>query len=102
MVETTTGAGQGGALYTEGAVAELRLLDPSGVEVATLRAGRDPLVFRDLAAGSYVLKPALLPCSGSCDILDDRTDGCRGAVDVAGRSTVTVHFRVGADCEIER
>jgi hypothetical protein len=90
-----------GAMYTEGALAEVRLRGPDGRVVATQRdePGRG-IMFRGLADGRYTVEPALRPCDGNCSLLDPRTDGCRKVVPVSGETGISVRFVVSEPCVI--
>lgn len=88
---------------TEGAVEEIRLTDADGDEVAP-EGGRDEQspVWVDLPAGDYTLSAAVLPCDGSCGVLDPPTDSCELPLVMAGRGPthLTVTFHDGQACTI--
>ena len=88
-----------GAVYTEGAVVEVRLRDASGAVVDTER-GDGALRFDDLKSGSYTVEPALRPCDGNCGYLDPPTDGCRESFMLDGDRRMRVDFWVGQACVV--
>lgn len=98
-VTTEQRLGDDGRRYIEGAVTEIILRDESGQEVSP-EAGNDHR-FTNLPPGDYTIEPALRPCSGSCDVLDPRTDQCSAVVPV-DTSTVRLHvvFRVSEPCQV--
>lgn len=102
QVDTRLLPGADGALYTEGALAEVILRDSAGNPVARETA-RPPeaIRFPSLAPGTYTLAPALRPCDGNCGYLDGRTAGCRATLDLTADTTVSVRFTVAAPCEID-
>lgn len=79
-----------GAVYTEGAVVEVRLRNASGAVVDTQR-GDGALRFDRLTSGAYTIEPALRPCDGNCGYLDPRAGECASPVTVG---TTTVRLRV--------
>jgi hypothetical protein len=92
--------GKNGALYPEGALAEVIVRDASGREVSR-RLGGGPRRFTGLAPGRYTVQPALRPCDGNCGYLDARRDGCSATVRVVtGRVRLHVTYRVNQPCEI--
>lgn len=92
--------GRNGAVYPEGALAEVILRDASGQEVAR-RLGDGRRRFTGLAPGRYTLQPALRPCDGNCGYLDPRRDGCYATVRVdADRVDLHVTYRVNQPCEV--
>jgi hypothetical protein len=100
-VVTTYKASVHGAMYTEGALAEVRLLRRDGTVVATKTvAPGKTTTFRHLAPGRYQVAPALRPCDGNCSYLDGRTDGCLVSIDLVDSLEVTVDFQVGEPCRI--
>jgi hypothetical protein len=100
-VQTSYQAGKGGAMYIEGALADVILRDESGTEVDTqTKSPGDPIRFEDLAPGSYTLEPALRPCDGNCGYLDGRTDDCTQTIEIDGDVEVKVAFTVGVPCEV--
>jgi hypothetical protein len=100
-VVTTYKASVHGAMYTEGALAEVRLLRRDGTVVATktVPPGKTT-TFSHLAPGSYRVAPALRPCDGNCSNLDGRTDGCLASIDLVDSIEVTVDFQVGEPCRV--
>lgn len=100
-VTTTFEAGRSGAVYTEGAMAEVLLVDSSGDDVAEATGmPGGVLTLDEVPDGRYVLKPALRPCDGNCGFLDGRRDGCRQPIVVADTVRVRVHFVIGKPCVI--
>jgi len=100
-VATSLSPGAQGAMYSEGAIAEVRLRAPDGRVVATKRA--DPgraIMFRRLPSGRYTVEPALRPCDGTCVHLDPRIDGCRKVVPVSGNTGISVRFVVSKPCAV--
>ena len=93
-------AGKDGALYIEGAIAEMIVRDATGREISR-ESGLGPLRFTVAVPGLYTIQPALRPCDGNCGYLDPRTDSCAMTALVAA-DVVRLHvtFRVGEPCQI--
>jgi hypothetical protein len=100
-VKMTFHRGSHGALYIEGAMAEVILRDAHGkkVDVQT-KEPRARLTFTNLEPGTYILEPALRPCDANCGYLDPRVDSCSRKLEVDGRVNVKVDFTVGSRCTI--
>lgn len=93
-------AGDDGALYIEGAVAEVIVRDAEGQEISR-ESGVTPLQFTLPAPGLYTIEPALRPCAGNCGYLDPRTDSCSATVLVyTDEVRLHVTYRVGEPCQI--
>lgn len=94
--------GRGGALYTEGAVADVILINEGGQHFAPEGEG-GRLTFHRLKPGKYTIRPALRPCDGNCGYLDGRVDSCASQIHM-GADNVRLHvvYRVGKACHIER
>ncbi len=90
VVASVQERGADGAVFTEGAVVEVRLRDASGAVVDTER-GDGALRFDHLGSDTYTVEPALRPCDGNCGYLDPRVAECTSRVAVA---TTTVRLRV--------
>ena len=88
-------------VYREGVMVEVLLLDADGDRVAVHRGhpGR-PMVFDDLAAGRYVVRPAVRPCDANCGYLDPRLDGCSRTIHVTHHVDVQVALLVGSPCHL--
>lgn len=101
VVTTTYGPGESGAVYIEGASAEVILVDEAGHVVAT-RVGvpGKTFTFAHLAPGRYQVQPALRPGSGGGGGLDPRTEECSQPVRLRRTATVAVQFRVGDPCSV--
>ncbi len=52
---------------------------------------------RQLEAGEYRVASYQRPCNGSCDLLDEPTDGCETVISVDAGETVTATVVVSAD-----
>ena len=91
-----------GGYYVEGALSEVLLIDSGGSLVATKQSvpGK-PVTFDNMPLGSYLVKPALRSCEGSCSALDPRSDFCQAQVDVQGPVQVRVRYQIGSRCTIQ-
>jgi len=99
-VHATYERGEGGGLYTEGAVATYRLTDAQGNRVPPTSVDETEQTYADLPRGDYKLWAAQRPCDGNCSVLDPPQDGCVETLTVTGDLTVTVRFRVGEPCGV--
>jgi hypothetical protein len=97
-VRTHLRPGAHGAMFTEGAVPEIRLVSAGGRTFTPVHDHATTAVFRDLPAGRYRLTAALRPCDGNCGYLDPATGSCSTVVRVPEDSTATVSWRVGEHC----
>jgi hypothetical protein len=97
-VMTTIKPGDKGAMFTEGASPEIRLVAPDGSHINPVRDHVDKPVFENLAAGRYLLTAVLRPCDGNCGYLDGPTSPCRTFIDVPADTTALVTWRVGENC----
>lgn len=100
-VTTSLRQAPGGAMYFEGAMAEIRLLDAQGSLLAsrTVMPGK-PARFGNLLPGVYRLAPALRPCDGNCGYLDGRTDGCQASFHLVDSMEADVAFRISRPCRV--
>jgi len=100
-VNMTQHRGAHGAVYTEGAMAEVILRDAQGTKVdVQTKAPQGRLAFTNLKPGTYFVEPALRPCDANCGYLDARVDSCSHKLEVDGRVDVKVDFIVGSRCRI--
>ena len=99
-VQTQISPGRHGAMFTEGAVPEIRLVGSDGTTLTPEDDHRDTAVFSRLAPGTYELHAALRPCDGNCGYLDAPTLPCTGVVQVPRVGVVDVTWRVGHVCQV--
>jgi hypothetical protein len=99
-VRTHITPGKHGAMFIEGAVPEIRLVDADGRVWEPTRDHQDIAVFRDVPPGDYGLEAALRPCDGNCGTLDGPTGRCAHQVHVNGDPTFVVTWRVGQRCRV--
>ena len=102
MVTTAQHRGLDGALYIEGAIPEIKIVDSNGHVVATKRVerGRQVRFVGLLGRGVYVLKAADLVCDGNCSVIDGPADGCQSKIEIGDALAVRVDFTVGVPCRI--
>lgn len=92
-----------GALYIEGSLGYLRLVDAGGSTVFEKRLDPEKLaVSREVPAGEYVLQSWQRPCDGNCGYLDPPTDRCDATLTLAPDSDVHVMItlRPANGCEM--
>jgi hypothetical protein len=101
-VTTESHPGRGGALYIEGAVEQVVLLDPDGEPIDQQKGSPQSFDFIDLPGGQYTLEAGVRPCNGNCGDLGLLTDTCSTSFAV-GQSQVhlAVEFRVSSPCSIQ-
>ena len=99
-VHTHITEGRHGAVFIEGAVPEIRLIDEDGMTLAPEDDHTTTAAFPDLVAGTYRLHAALRPCDGNCGYLDGPTTPCEGEVRVPRVGSVDVTWRVGEACRL--
>ena len=100
VVESTYGLGPGGALLTEGALAEVVLTDDSGEQMTARGPIEEPLRFTGLTPGRYVVRPALRPCVANCGTLSGREGECEAVVEVTGTTRLRVDHVVSQPCTV--
>jgi hypothetical protein len=101
-VHADLAAGRNGAMFTEGAVPEIRLVDADGHTRSPQDDHAFVAVFRDVGPGRYRLEAVLRPCDANCDYLDGPTGRCTKDVHVSEGSTFVVSWRVGEACLVAR
>lgn len=96
----TYGPGPSGALYIEGALADVVLADADGEEHRLTGEPSSPLTFDQLAPGTYTLRAGLLPCQANCDSPGAKTDSCEVEVEVPGTQRLTIRYMPGYPCTV--
>jgi hypothetical protein len=99
-VHTQILPGRHGAMFTEGALPEIRLVADDGTTMRPVRDHEDTAVFAHLTPGRYLVTAALRPCDGNCGYLDPATSHCTKVVHVSRDLTYAVTWKVGADCSV--
>jgi hypothetical protein len=99
-VQTQINPGKHGAMFTEGALPEIRLVASDGTEVKPSKDHASPAVFADLPPGDYRLRAVLRPCDGNCGYLDGPMSPCAKAVHVEGDLSFAITWRVGDNCHV--
>jgi hypothetical protein len=69
------------ALYMEGSIWHVRVLDVNGKAVLDRKTPEDSVSVR-LAAGRYRIESEELPCDGTCSHLDPAMDSCSSELDL--------------------
>lgn len=101
MVTQVFDSGPKGILFTEGALGEVFLIDARGVEQVKRAPTNASIEFSGLAAGRYVVRPGLRPCSGNCEHLDARLGACEATATVGGSTTtIRVRYRPEEPCDV--
>jgi hypothetical protein len=93
-----------GALYVEGSLGYIRLVDSTGSTVFEKQLDPEKLaVSKDVPPGEYVLQSWQRPCDGNCGYLDPPTDRCDAELDLAsgGEVRVTITLRPAEGCDIK-
>jgi hypothetical protein len=99
-VTTEIRPGHHGAMFTEGAVPEIRVVTGDGTELTPREDHVSPAVFEGLTTGDYRLRAVLRPCDGNCGYLDGPMSPCGASLHVADDLTYAVHWKVGEDCTV--
>ena len=93
--------GPSGVLYVEGARTEVLVTGADGGTQA-LQGDESARLTVSLPAGTYVVEPALRPCSANCvQGMGERTDACTLTIDVPATQRLRVRHVVGQHCTVE-
>jgi hypothetical protein len=93
-----------GALYIEGSLGYIRLVDSTGSTVFEQQLDPERLALsKGVPSGEYVLQSWQRPCDGNCGYLDPPTDRCDAKLNLAagGDVRVTITLRPAEGCDIK-
>jgi hypothetical protein len=89
-----------GAIFTEGALPEVRLVDEDGRVWTPDHDLSDPAEFSGVPEGRYQLRAALRPCDGACNRLDPPELRCAAAVRIGHDRELWVRWSASKPCRI--